>query len=79
VKLGGSLGVAHGRGRCGRRRERVEEAREAVGRGGGETVTVGQGQKRFTRNAQRRSGVTTSRRSGSSPSLCVSTSVRSRR
>ena len=35
----------------------------------------------FLRNAQkpRRSGDTTSRRSGSSPSLCVSTSVRSAR
>ena len=74
-------GVAHRGGRVGLRRQRLEQRLEPPRRVIGQPVALGQPRERFTGNAQDtgRVGVTTSLRSGSSPSLCVSTSVRSRR
>jgi hypothetical protein len=72
-----------GRGRVGLGLEGGQEELELIGGSAAEPVPGGQLRGRFTRNGQApltpRTGVSTRRRSGSSPSLCVSMSVRPRR
>jgi hypothetical protein len=85
VDVDGSVGLGDGRVGIGCGGERREQRDEPVGRFKREGVCTrerGQARARFTGNGQRSprsTGVTTSRRSGSSPSLWVATSVRSLR